>query len=490
MTMRKIVGRHLIGIVALLIATLISNLAGMSGNALQASNAVVLILFILLSLWTAYGFIRFDAQMIWMPLTLYTLSSALFYGFGTLSYSLGNEATKTYLAFRKLNASPQDLVDATLLSLTGIGLAFFGILLFLFFKPRFTIAKVTTTRPLIRPVVLAWALVVFGLFFKYAIIYPAKWKLIDLVIPGVLQQLDTMSAMGFGLLAFVAFGQNRKLIPVFCVLWAIDFCLTTLAFSKASLVFAMVLPLAGYYMGTKNKFATGILTLLIVGVYALSQPMVVYARLAQIEDTPNHGYAGHAEVIIYYLTEQPEVPINRNYYGSQAWWTRFEYSAKQVYAMDLRDDGIKSSSLATLPIIFIPRILWPDKPIIQAPGKEFYYYVTGRDNNNMSISVYADMYWQFGWIGLIVFSPMLGALIAAMTTILLPEMKRRNFIYFPAVLIGFQFALLDPNQFLINGMFTTTAFFIIYLLLVRFISNRINAASSNTRPPSPFVSRA
>ena len=479
MTMQRIIGRHIIGILVLLMVTFISDFANLNSDVLQSSNAVVLIAFILLSLWTAYELIKTDPQMVWMPLTLYTVSSALFYGFGPLAYTFGNEGTRTYLAFRKISASPQNLVDATMLSLTGIGLVFVGALAFLTYRPEGFFRTERFKAPVFSPELVAWALLIAGLIFKYAIIYPSKWGLIDLVIPGFLTQLDTMAALGFGLLAFVAFGRNRRLIPVFFVLWTIDFCLTTLAFSKSPLVFAMIFPIAGYFLAVQNKFVTGMLTLMAIGVYTLSQPMVVYARMSQVEISSEPGYVGHAKVILHYLAERPEVISNSNYYGSQAWWTRFEFSGKQAYAMDLHDRGITSSSLSQLPIIFIPRVIWHDKPLIRGPGQDFYYLVTGRDSNNMSMSVYADMYWQFGWLGLILISPLLGVAFAAMTVTLLPEISKRNFIYFPAVLIGFQYALLDPNKYLINGAITTVVFFILYLLLVRFVASRFSSDKSD-----------
>ncbi|GGE03212.1 hypothetical protein GCM10011515_23550 [Tsuneonella deserti] len=205
-----------------------------------------------------------------------------------------------------------------------------------------------------------------------------------------------------------------------------------------------------------------------LATYSYSQPMMNYARYVGVTDENAAGYAERAETIYYYVTERPDIIQNANYLDSQRWWTRFEFAAKQAFAMNLRDNGVTSQSLAQLPTVFIPRIFWPNKPELRSPGQDFYYLVSGRTTTRMSISVYADLYWQFGWVGVILGSPLIGIGLALMTNKLLPHIRARDFAYFPLVLIGVRYALVDPNKYVINGVLSTAAFFILYAVAIQF----------------------
>lgn len=439
-----------------------------------ATQMMIVALFGLIgsSIYTAFVLVRREPNMVWMPLTLFLLSSALFYGFGPLSHFFGSEGTKAYLALRLVKASPEELLRATKLSLTGILFVMLGALAMLTIGRRFLARQEPreTVSPF-RIETLTAGFLVLGLLLKFGLWYPTIWGLIDITIPGFVSIFTALAALGFGLFAFVAFSRGGPIIVLFLVLWTVDFLLTTLAFAKVDLMLAAIFPIAGFFLATNRYIITLLLIAATIGVFAASQPMVTFARNSGVSELSANGYAERANVIYTYVTERPEVQESTVYYGSQRWWTRLEYTAKQSYAMALRDRGVTSNSLSQLPIVFIPRVIWPSKPELRGPGRDFYFLLTGRDHNLMSISVYGDLFWQFGWLGVILVAPLIGCCLVLMTNVLLPHLKARNFAYFPLVLIGFRFALLDPNKFVINGVLSSAAFFVIYLVAINWVTN-------------------
>ena len=77
---------------------------------------------------------------------------------------------------------------------------------------------------------------------------------------------------------------------------------------------------------------------------------------------------------------------------------------------------------ASAPLLaaIIPRALWPDKPLIQL-GAWFalesgnaYKSETGRANNSINMTIPGELYLDFGWIGLIIGSLGIGALMSAL----------------------------------------------------------------------------
>lgn len=465
----QILGAHTLFVLVIALLTFILRPLGLENEALLVGLSALLMLFFVGSLFTAYRLLRLEATLVWMPITIFVLSSALFYGFGPLCFALGSEGTKTYLALRLIKASPDELVRASKLSMVGILFVFAGALATLRIAGhRLVAARRRERMSPFSAEMLTVAFLGLGLVLKYGLWYPSTWGLIDVTVPGFMALFTALAALGFGLFAFVAFTRRGFLIALFFALWLIDFLFTTLAFAKIDLMLAMVLPIAGYFLATRKFVPTGLAVCLAIATYSFAQPMVTYARFAGIEDFNASGYFDRAETIYTYIIERPETPQNIVFEGAQRWWTRLEFSAKQAYAMNLHDRGVTSSSLLQLPILFIPRVVWPDKPELRGPGQDFYFLLTGRDTNRMSISVYGDLFWQFGWLGVLLVAPVIGMILVLMTNKLLPHIRSRDFIYFPLVLIGLRFALIDPNKYVINGVLSTATFFLTYALIIGF----------------------
>ncbi|HEY4210003.1 MAG TPA: hypothetical protein VGM84_00870 [Steroidobacteraceae bacterium] len=68
-------------------------------------------------------------------------------------------------------------------------------------------------------------------------------------------------------------------------------------------------------------------------------------------------------------------------------------------------------TLIALPTAFIPRIIWPDKPMIQV-GKLVArkFHPEASDEVNLSPTHLAELYWNFGWTGVAVGMPIIAAL--------------------------------------------------------------------------------
>lgn len=70
-------------------------------------------------------------------------------------------------------------------------------------------------------------------------------------------------------------------------------------------------------------------------------------------------------------------------------------------------------TLASLLTAFIPRIIWPDKPGIQVGllvAKEFF---PGESQDvNLSPSHLGELYWNFGWLGVLLGMPLIGVVLA------------------------------------------------------------------------------
>jgi hypothetical protein len=72
----------------------------------------------------------------------------------------------------------------------------------------------------------------------------------------------------------------------------------------------------------------------------------------------------------------------------------------------------RGHTLAPLLTAFIPRLIWPDKPDVetgQLVNKEFH--VSDEAATNISPSHLGELYWNFGWLGVLAGMPIIGALL-------------------------------------------------------------------------------
>jgi hypothetical protein len=105
------------------------------------------------------------------------------------------------------------------------------------------------------------------------------------------------------------------------------------------------------------------------------------------------------------------------------------------------DTGVPSPSLDLLLATFIPRFLWPDKPIITQIGVDFNFAATGSQTSSSAPGLFADAYWNFGWSGVALLMVPLGAIFGYISVFALNVLTLRRWIYFPLVFMGMKMGL-------------------------------------------------
>jgi hypothetical protein len=150
----------------------------------------------------------------------------------------------------------------------------------------------------------------------------------------------------------------------------------------------------------------------------------------------------------------------------QTWWTRLNYANAQQFALQQYDTGFSGESLKMALIAPIPRILWPDKPIIES-GYDFYKKLTGADEMvSFGIGFFVEAYWNGGWIAVILCAIGIGWLYGWITLLITKEIAEGNYWVCPIALLWVK------SGGRVDGWIHTEiagplGFTIIYLLLMR-----------------------
>lgn len=100
---------------------------------------------------------------------------------------------------------------------------------------------------------------------------------------------------------------------------------------------------------------------------------------------------------------------------------RFDVASIQGYLVNEYDSGRPGHSLVDFWAVMVPRILWPEKPIMTRFGVELnarYYYIPGQSVQNTSATAptySAEAYWNYGVPGVVLVSIILGLAVGWLT---------------------------------------------------------------------------
>lgn len=483
--------KALIALVPLLCLYVVTNLFITEPPILHTVSAIGQIYFSVVLVLLAYVQARNVPEFIWTPAFWLPLQSAIFFGLGPLVRILGNEVTQAALNHGISETSAAELLRANLLSVCGVWFLLFGMSIhFLTWQRKWNqLAKSRSggQRVVLRPAVVAGLFLVFGGILKYGVALPAAWGMFNIVVPGTLSALLPILDVGFAVAAYMAVrGHAGMRIVLFLFLPAHVF-LSLLTFSKLQVVMALLLPALGSFIAHRNFRRLAVWVTILMLVFASYQPIVAHGRAQIYASTGTIGGAGYlqrASILLGYPGYSVHRGVQLETQKQQGWWTRLDYTGQQAHAMGYRDAGVSApASLKDAWLYFIPRALWPDKPILTGPGLAFYQLVTQSDRKNFyGLSIYGDLYWQFGWLGDTLGCIIIGLLFASLTRRSLRIIKQRDFVRLPLVLIALQMSLTGPNQFITNGIIGPLPIYFGYLLLLALITQGLRSAAGRRNP--------
>jgi hypothetical protein len=116
--------------------------------------------------------------------------------------------------------------------------------------------------------------------------------------------------------------------------------------------------------------------------------------------------------------------------NTQGWWTRLCYANAQAFAMRQYDAGIAGETFGLILPAMVPRILWPDKPIM-TPGFEFNRLVTRNRRSSSAPGIFAEAYWNGGWPAVFLTAAYVGLLCSWFTRSAFRALSRRDIRWLP-----------------------------------------------------------
>jgi hypothetical protein len=99
--------------------------------------------------------------------------------------------------------------------------------------------------------------------------------------------------------------------------------------------------------------------------------------------------------------------------------------------MDQHDRGLQGDTYGLIPVLFVPRIVWPSKPIT-TPGVTFNVLATGNPASASSPCAFGEAYWNGGWTYVFVAAIYVALLFAVFTRITLYRVQEADARWLPS----------------------------------------------------------
>lgn len=367
---------------------------------------------ILLSAGLGVGIVlalRGNPAMSWTPLFWWRMTMLIYFGIGTLMPAFASEETALYVSSFFL-AYPIDSIKFCLVS------SMFSLILllttFLFVK-FLSITRVRSTSHFaVYPCAVdAWSagilLFVVGLPIKFLVsLYPLIVGALP-PVPGVILALEPISTVGLAVLAghFSRTGSKWVFLIVFFAL--IDGAIWVLQFNKSQALLPLIMVGLGMMMYAASPRRVFAIAGSILLLYVLITPLTNFGRAVDWRDGVRQAQLDRTlDIYSSYLSDTSQAVDTSNV---NMGWARIAYFPAATFAISQYDQGLPGRSLALIPVALVPRVIWPDKPIVTGIANEFNEAATGQYASASSPGIPAEGYWNYGWTGVVLIALCMGA---------------------------------------------------------------------------------
>lgn len=375
-----------------------------------------------------------DPRSIWQPLFWFRVASSAYYGFGALVPYIANDTTLLFM--RTLYAfSEEETLKVGLINAGGILIVLATAAVVSHLRSG---TQVGSVKPLAAPasmtLLFATAFLTLGGVARYVLVIPFSLGLIE-VVPGIVITLAKSYAVGLYLLILAGLRGNRLALLLSWILVPLDLGIGLLTFAKTEVLTTLLFAYLGvlHHKLTIPRAALGLA--LVLGVYSQLDPIIHFGRdeLWRRHRKLTGTLAERVEILGQYTGTQWEGTRRAEV---QLALSRLSYVNAAAMIVSWRDGGRPGDSLDYLLTVLVPRAIWPDKPVITSVGTDLYLEATANVGSSISAGLFAEAYWNFGWLGLPLLMGPLGAILAVLSRYTIGVMRREAWLHLPAVLLG------------------------------------------------------
>ena len=366
---------------------------------------------------TAARLVRKEPSWIVSPLFWCLLAVGTYFGFGPLVYTFGNPGTVVRLDYAFV-VDDYWLFQTNLVDQVGLLALVLGALVgSRIGLPKGLVSRLDSlSRIDARQVFLVTAAI--GVVAKYVVDLPSIFHILSFTPPTSLSTLGDLTLAAILMSGYLSASRPSYRLPFVVLLFA-EVSTNLLLNSKQAVLEAVIVAIVGLVLGTRRRAILVVAAIAVPLALTTLVPIVNESRQLGIE-SPSSGYADAVGARLDVMSEAVTRYLTGNLTGgagsSQAWWSRLCYSPEEAFAMNEYDMGRPGSFVTDALWSFVPRFIWPEKPLIN-PGVAFSIDFDGNANNSVAAGTFGEGYWNGGWLGAVAFGLYIGLVLAILNSI-------------------------------------------------------------------------
>jgi hypothetical protein len=413
-------------------------------------NTIGLIGFSIMLAWAGYRQMKLNVASLWTPLLWYRVALLSYYGIGSLVPIWTNadtqELMKGFYSYFSYEIVKLNLV-ITLFNFVFIAATK---ILFIAINNR-SITNIFHNRKFISTsnfsmIAFGSMCLIVGSAVNYLIIFPQIVGWINLSLFSTLANLSVLSWLGYFMVIFWGLENKRREFIIWPIALALGECVIGFfAMSKSVMLMPLVMVSIAFIYHRRSLLRISLLAGSFVTLFMFLSPIITHVRdmngkyydsAVQAKDIPG--------LYLSYFTTGRE---SDQFAEVETGWMRLSFVNAGTFVINQYDHGMPGNSYRYWSIVWIPRIIYPTKPIITDVGRELSYAANGNYNSSSSAGIAAEAYWNGGWLlsmGIAIFL----ALVFGLWTIYSYEViQRKAWHLFFIVLIGMRMALRVDGAF-------------------------------------------
>jgi hypothetical protein len=281
------------------------------------------------------------------------------------------------------------------------------------------------------------AIAVGGVCLKFAFFPIAE----NLFLRSVISKVHLFIPACFLLLGMLWLRISWQLKAVALIVFALEILNGLIAFSKYQVLYAMLALVIGMWMIRATWRSMFLAMTGLALVLAVINPLITLGRAHLTYDAQKNTLTDRANIlwdasVAYWISEKGFSTLSYTETGElhlvqidtkrmggpeerlRALGRRFDVASIQGYLINEYNSGRPGNTLSNFWVTFIPRVFWPQKPVITNLGGELnakYYNDPRQAGSALAPTYSAEAYWNYGASGVVLVSVILGLAIGWLT---------------------------------------------------------------------------
>jgi hypothetical protein len=282
-----------------------------------------------------------------------------------------------------------------------------------------------------------------GLFFlvlgapvKYLFTVPQMFGMTDFILPGGLGAIGNFTYGAVFFLTAWSYESSKGAFPLVILFVGLELLIGVLALTKTEVLTVLIMFLLAFIRRQSTLPRMFVITATMLLCFMSVQPIIDAGR-AELQrrhpDSIGADLAERLEILSSSIGSSGSIDDGSDV---SSLLVRISYMNAAVFAVRQYDGGQPGNSMSMLSSVFVPRFLWPDKPIITQVAVDFNYAATGISTSASSPGLFAEAYWDFGWAGVVLLMVTLGIVLAPLSQYTLSIFHGGKWLYFPVMIMG------------------------------------------------------